>query len=52
LVRDQPKQVERLRMIAVEGEHVAAGALGFVEAPGLKVLDSSREQVAGKRAGT
>ena len=44
--------MERMRMIAVEGEHVAAGALGFVEAPGLKVLDSSREQVAGKRAGT
>jgi hypothetical protein len=52
LVRDQPKQMERMRVIAVEGEHVAAGALGFVEAPGLKVLDGSREQVAAKRAGT
>jgi hypothetical protein len=39
-------------MIAVEGQHIAAGPLGLVEPPCLKVLDGSREQVAGKRAGT
>jgi hypothetical protein len=52
LVRDQAEQVERIRMIAVESQHVAAGALGLVEPPGLEVLDGSGEQVAGERAGT
>ncbi len=52
LVRDQAEEVERMRMVAVEGEHIAAGPLGLVEPPGLKVLDGSGEQVAGKRART
>ena len=41
-----------MRMVAVEGEHVAAGPFGLVEPAGLKVLDGSGEQIAGKRAGT
>jgi hypothetical protein len=52
LVRDQAKEVQRMGMTAIEGEHVAAGLFGLVEPPRLKVLDGGGEQIAGKRART
>jgi hypothetical protein len=51
LVCDQAEQVQRMCMIAVEGEDVTAGPFSLVEPSGLKVLDGSREQVAGERTG-
>jgi hypothetical protein len=47
---DHAKQMQRIRMIAVEREGIAAQPLGFVELSGLEMPDRAREQVAGKRA--
>jgi hypothetical protein len=52
LVRDQAEQMKRVRMVAIEGEQIAAGALGFVECSGAEMRQRGREQVAGKRART
>src|SRR4029453_2967773 len=52
LICDQAEKMERMRMVAVEGEHVAAGPFGLIESAGAEMRQRGREQIAGERAGT
>src|SRR5262249_25135093 len=49
---DHAKEMERVDVIAIEGQHVTAEPLGLGDLAGSEMVHRHREQVAGERAGT